>query len=479
MCGSRGSEMRAMMRGGLLLAILVLARAGAASDVEGWGYAVVVHEETYARPEWKAVVEALKVRHGASVVVYDDGVEGALGELRRLFPRYACFVGRHEEITREFVGRVHRLTRRLDEDPYTDLIWGVITGYDAADALRIARHDEPLVVRRALSATVGAQVDAYDEGRMYDELSAGTMHEKVRGVRAEPRPCGTDTTADLVEALNSYGPDVFVTSGHATERDWQIGYSYRNGYFRCAGGQWYGIDTQKRRFDINSANPKVFMGIGNCLIAHIPDRECMALAMMRTGGVYQFVGYTIPTGYGYGGWGVKDYFSELQAGRFTLAEANYVNNQALVYELERRGMNTERDPGRGLRGDRDVVVLYGDPAWEARMPKRRLPWTQELLEEDGVYTFTIRANERGDWDNRPVVHLLPGRVENVRVIEGEGMNPVVTDNFILVPVRDELLPMKANRGEVIPLRGDFEAGDVLRVVFRADRIGARGAELGN
>lgn len=448
-------------------------------EPEGWGYAVVVHERTYAQPEWRAVADALKAKHAASIIVYEEAVEGTLGDLRRLFPRYACFVGRPEEVTREFVGRVQRLMRGLDDDPYTDAIWGIVTGYDAADALRIARHKEPLAVRRALSATVGAQVDGYDEGRMYNELAAGTVVEKAAGGETLAKPCPVDTTARLAEALNTYAPDVFITSGHATERDWQIGYSYRNGSFRCENGQWYGLDTEGRRFDIRSANPKVFMGIGNCLIAHIPDRQCLALAMMHSGGVYQFVGYTIPTGYGYGGWGVKDYFSELQAGRFTLAEANYVNNQALVYELEKRGLNTDSDPRRGLRGDRDVVVLYGDPAWEARMPKRRLPWTQELQEEDGVYTFTVTANERGDWDNRPLVHLLPHRIENVRVIEGGAMKPVITDNFILAAVRDKLLPMKANRGEEIPIRGDFEKGQKLTVVFRADRIAASGPGAGN
>ncbi len=446
----------------------------AAAGPEGWGYAVVMSGRTCGRAEWKAAGEALRAKYDGRIVVYDEAVEESLGELRRLFPKYACFVGPPEEITREFIGRVHRFARRLDDDPYTDVIWGILTGYDAADALRIAKHSEPLVVRRVLSATVGAPIGGYDEGRMYNELASGTVVEKAAGGECEAKPCPTDTTADMVAYLNTSAPDVFITSGHATERDWQIGYSYRNGSFRCADGQWYGRDTKGQRFDICSPNPKIFMGIGNCLIAHIPDRQCMALAMMHTGGVYQFVGYTVPTGYGYGGWGVKDYFSELQAGRFTLAEAHYVNNQALVWELEKRGINTENDPGRGLRGDRDVVVLYGDPAWEARMPKRRLPWTQELHEQDGVYTFTITANQRGDWDNRPVVHLLPHRVSNVRIIEGGALGPVITDNFILVPVRDELLPMKGNRGEEIAIRGDYTAGQKLRVVFRADRVVAGG-----
>ncbi len=147
-----------------------------------------------------------------------------------------------------------------------------------------------------------------------------------------------------------------------------------------------------------------------------------------------------------------------------------MNNQALIYELQKRGLNTDGRSRGGLRGDRDVVVLYGDPAWEAKMPKRPLPWSQELSEHDGVYTFTITANEKGDWDNRPVVHLFAGRVRNVKVIEGAKLKPIITDNFILVPVNKGLLPMKGNRGELIPIKGDYEKGQTFTVVFRADKI---------
>jgi len=454
----------------LAAAAICLPAAKAQTNVHLDGYAVVVSKEVDADADWKRVVDCLKRKHSGTVITYSKMVEDSLADLKRLFPEYACFVGPPEEITREFVAQVHRLTRRLDDDPYTDVIWGIITGYEPADALRIAKHNEPLVVRRALSATVGAQIDGYDQGRMYNELAAGTMRQKTAGEDVQTKPCPMDTTKAIVDALNEYKPDVFITSGHASERDWQLGYSYKNGSFRCTDGRWYGRDTKGTRYDINSPNPKVFMGIGNCLIAHIPDRRCMALAMMHTGGVYQFVGYTIPTGCGYGGWGVKDYFSELQAGRFTLAQAHYVNNQALIYELQKRGLNTDDKFRGGLRGDRDVVVLYGDPAWEAKMPKRPLPWSQELSERDGVYTFTITANERGDWDNRPVVHLFTDRVRNVKVIEGAQFKPVITDNFILVPVNKGLLPMKGNRGEVIPIKGDYEKGQTLTVVFLADKI---------
>lgn len=448
--------------------------AGTAWTHAAQSYAVVVSTSTMRKPQWKSVAEALQSKHTAHVITYAEDIGETLDSLKAVFPKYICFLTTPEETTRRFVADAHKLTRRLDDDPYADAIWGIVTGYTAADALRIAQHQDPLTVRRALSGTVGSPLDAYDAGLMYNELKAQVMWEKKPGGPVEEKSCPTDTTAAIVEAMNAYKPDVFITSGHATERNWQIGYGYRSGYFRCADGQLYGIDTQKVKHVIDSPNPKVHMAVGNCLIAHIPDRECMALALMRSAGIYQMVGYTVPTGYGYGGWGVKDYFSELQAGRFTLAAAHYANGLALVYELEKRDMNFgdgQRVRG-GIRGDRDTVVLYGDPAWQARMPQRELPWTQRLTVDGDRYTLTITAHQRGDWDNRPIVELLPHRVEQIEIVEGQGYDPVIADNFVLVQMRDELLPMKGNQGGPIPIRGDYTPGQTFKIVFTAKRIGS-------
>lgn len=431
-------------------------------------YAILVSKATQADAEWAPVVEALRAKHEGQVIAFDKSPIEALPALREQFPRYTCIVAQPEEAGRMFVATVHRMLRQLDDDPYPDTTWGIVTGYDAADALRIAKHAEPLEVKRALSGTVGSPLDAYESGRIYGELKAKTMWEKADGKTVAAGECPQDTTKLLVDGLNEYKPDVFITSGHATEKDWQLGFSYRNGYFRCRQGQLYGLDSTRKMHRINSPNPKVHLPVGNCLIAHIPNRECMALALMRTAGVYQMVGYTIPTGYGYGGWGVKDYFSELQAGRFTLAEAHRANQIAMNYNIT--ALAKEGKMIRGLSGDRDVVVLYGDPAWEARMPTRELAWSQTLSEKDGVYTFTVTANERGDWDNRPVVHLLPKRLANIAILSGAELNPVVADDFILIKFNKGILPMKGNRGEDIPIRGDFDKGDSFTITFSADVI---------
>ena len=457
-----------------------------AQTVAGKGdYAVVVNAATYAQADWKEVVSALQDKHGASVIVYPGPVRGARDALAKAFPKYACFVARPEEAGQRFVVDVHRLMRTLDDDPYTDAIWGILTGYEPADALRIAKHREPLVIARAMGGT-GINLDLFESGAWFSEGAKGVMHEKKPGGKPEKKKCGDDSTLDLVRTFVKLKPQVFVTSGHATERDWQIGYSYKDGQLRCKDGQVYGIDTKRRGYRFQSPNPKVFMPAGNCLIGHIPDRQCMAVAMMHSAGVYQMFGYTAVTWYGYGGWGVRDLLFG-QPGRFSFAEAFYFNHQSLLHRLWTRypktaGINFEkfdvhRDRGllgrlaakhgllnkartalrskdeMGLLWDRDTVAFYGDPAWDARLARRELAWDQKLTRAGDTVTFELVTRKAGKWPGRPVMALLPHRVKDVKVTDGADLKPVITDNFILVP-----------------MQGQFEAGQTVKVSFKGKKI---------
>jgi zinc protease len=168
----------------------------------------------------------------------------------------------------------------------------------------------------------------------------------------------------------------------------------------------------------------------------------MALAWMNSCGVKQMIGYTVPTWFGYAGWGCLDYFVE-QPGRYSFVEAFHANQHALVHRLQQ----TEASAGaesRGLAFDRDVVALYGDPKWSARMAPGPCAYEQQLSEQDGVITLTIiprrgadsfqpintNGSQRG-W--RPMVAFLPRRVKDVELLSGQDLNPTITDDFILVP----------------------------------------------
>lgn len=478
----RGRRVSDGLFAGLVLAAGSALAAGAdtrdettVKKIPGTGaYAVVVSEQTYADAGWRKAVEALISRHKATLLVYSSPVSGTRAALAEVFPRYACFVAQPEEANRAFVVAVHRLTRALDDDPYTDVFWGILTGYDAEDALRIATHDKPLIITRGAGGT-SLDLDAFQEGLWFSEGEKGAKFVKLPG-RSGKEQCPDDSTAEIVETLNTFRPQIFVTSGHATPRDWQIGYSYRNGQFRCQDGQLFGLDLAGKKHLVNSPEPKVYLPAGNCLMGLIPDRQAMALAWIHTGGAYQMIGYVVSTFYGRGGWGTRDYFIG-QADRFTFNEAFIANNIALVHELETRfpkNAKTNLDEydletdetllGRltqkhhvedkdelGLLWDRDTVAFYGDPAWPARMAATRSPaWRQTLTEQDGLFTLKLICERNGGFGGKPAVQFLPRRVRNVELLEGRDLRPVIADNFVLLPDAPSL-----------------KQGDTLTVVFTA------------
>lgn len=462
--------------------------APARMSAETADYAVVVSKKTLADAGWTKVVNALVQKHQASVIVFNSDVKEALPELRGQFPRYVCFVAQPAEAGREFVRTVHQLTRQFDDDPYTDCFWGILTGYDAANALSIAKFSEGLTIHKAAAGTEIA-LEMCEAGTWYCELKKNRMVRKEPGKEPMESKGPDDTTQALAGLLTDYHADLFITSGHATEHNWQIGYGYRNGQFRCEHGQLYGLDTSGKRHPIHSDNPKVYLPIGNCLMGHIDGGEAMALAYMNSAGVKQMLGYTMPTSYGYAGWGCLDYFVE-QPGRYTFTEAFFANQHALIHRLatcfpelvkaeaDNEGSTgarvalsdqakaaglTGRD-GRWLLFDRDTVAFYGDPAWEARMTKMETAWNQTLTEKDGIWTFEIKPNrgektfqpinkngsQRG---GRPIVQYLPQRIAPAQILEGADLHPIITDDFVLVPN---------------PL--ECQADRVYRVVFRAARL---------
>jgi zinc protease len=441
-----------------VLVELPLSTAARANEPRGSnGYAVVVSKATAADPDWKQVVEALRRKHDAAVIVYDGDVREALAGLKRSAPRYACFVARPQEAGRAFAVQVNRLTRQLDDDPYTDVLWGILTGYKADDALRIARAEQPLLIHKAVSGTSSFDLGPFQEGMIFDEGAAGAFTVKSPDGKTEKKSGPQDSTRAIVDALNHMGPDLVMTSGHATERDWQIGYSYKNGQLRCKDGRLFGLDMKGEKLPIDSPNPKVYLASGNCLAGHVANDQSMALAWMSSGGVRQMIGYVAVTWYGRGGWGTRDYFFDVP-GRYTLTEAFFFNQQLLIHDLQKRFPATakhevqdwgERGLGKelarlgyrefdntardhlGLLWDRDAVAFYGDPAWQARLDPHDLPVRTELTQKGDVYTLSVIA-ERTVKPGKPLALFLPHRVGDVRVTSGQEFEPLITHRFVML-----------------------------------------------
>ena len=462
-----------------ILAFLFVRLAVATDAVaESGDYVVAISKATKADQEWAKVSEALLRKHHGVESVYESDVADCLGALKQSLPRYVCFVARPEEATREFVVKIHRLTRKLNDDPYGDCLWGIVTGFDAKSAMRIASCSEPLLIRKG-SAGTGLNLDVFDEGVWFSEGTAGEFWQKAAGGKAEKKSGPADSIKALVDTFNTYQPDFFLTSGHASEYDWQPGYSYRNGDFRSRNGQLIGRDLQNALQPVNSPNPKVYLAAGNCLIGHVKDKNSMALAWLGSGGANQMVGYTVVTWYGAMGWGTKDFFFDLP-GRYSLAEAFYFSNQAILHKLQTRfpadakfefnSWDLESNQGLlneyakkltpqkseqdvkdllGLLWDRDTVAFYGDPGWVARLAPRELPLNTEIVEKDGSFHYLVHVT-KACLPGKPLSMLLPKRVKDVELVHGQEFEPLITSNAIML--------MKS---------GSFEAGKTYDVEFKA------------
>ena len=444
-------------------------------------YAVLISEEAFAQAPWRQVAEVLRAKYDGQLILYPRAQPtAALPQLQAYFPHYACFVTPPADCTRDFVITVNRLTRQLDDDPYGDLLWGILTGYEAQDALRIAQLQEPLAIKRAAISMGPGLLEGMEAGFASDENSPSNfwyktaLNDDIQHVAVAP-----DATRQLATAFSTIPIDAFYTSGHATERDWQIAYNLPGGAVKHDHGALYAHSIDGTRYPFSSPNPKVYLAMGNCLIGHIDQPDCMATAWLHSGGVAQMVGYTVVTFYGYMGWGTKMFFDD---GRLSFSEAFFLNNQALLYDLTQLNPDFARaNPsmeeintiqkffaaygkgGRdaiGMLWDRDTVAFYGDPAWCARYTERRSSVSTTLTEKpQGVWQLEVTALTSGEWDDpkcgpRPLPVLLPQRLTAITDIQREpaGTAPLITDRFVLIPVS-----------------GPRQKGEKITVTFKAQR----------
>ena len=436
-------------------------------------YTIVSSAATKADPAWNAVVDALQKKHPeAKRIVWENDVTACLPELTRQHPRYVCFVSPPSEVSLEFVRKVHRLTRKFDADPFTDCRWGILTGFDSSNALEIASEGKPLIIRHTVSGTELA-TERCESVQTFDELVAGKRVMKQAGEDAVMGSGPVDSSWDIAIALERPETGLLITSGHATERGWEIGYRYKNGTWKSKGGGLFAVNLKGESRAIHSPSPKVYLPIGNCLMGHIDGLDAMALAFMKSAGVCQMAGYTLPTWYGYQGWGLIDYFVE-QPGRYSLTDAFFANQNALIQRLltffpEIAGEESDSPMGRiakpipvsetaksaglnaqdaqGLLFDRDVVAFYGDPAWQAHLVEGPMQWKEtwsqdatggslEITPQAGASSFSPINTNGSQRGGRPIVRFFENRIDpnSVRITEGAEFNPVITDDFLLVPI---------------------------------------------
>ncbi len=459
---------------------------------EAGRYAIVVEEKTLQEPGWKEVVKALEKKRSAQVFKWEPGgVEGLRSRLGSWRPRYVCFVARPEELARETKvqiqgsdGAAHEvpvcggyyhdlcsLMRSLDGDPYDDAIWGVVTGAAPEDALRMVSA-KPLTVRRGLSHVGGGWLEWLESGISFNEGEKGKKYLKEPGKAPLTLQGPDDTTAEFVKELNSGKVDLVSSSGHATEHDWQMGFTYKDGKLIPAAaiqkepeavragyekvlksktgrgvkapGTLLGVSASGEVYEVLADNPKIYYSPGNCLIARVDGKDCMALNWIRHGAL-QFFGHVgLQTRSCYA-WGIAEYFLSLQ-GRFSFAEAVWLNQQAMRWELARG----QHEPQQyaccrnelHVPADRrlfwEATVLYGDPAWEARVKPVGDPLydqslrVKKLVSGQEELTFTVKMR-RAALPSRPAAFFLKAQTRSLVEVREGPKNLVVAETFALVP----------------------------------------------
>lgn len=421
---------------------------------------------------WEQVVSGLRDRHDAQVLRFEDTPTELESELRRLNPRYVAVVDVPENIGRDYVIELNRMSRRMDGDPYADFLWGIITGYDAASALRMVEHSgEPMVIRTGVATIKELEAakwfDAYafvddhqvgmcgekkagEDSLTYREITYRTnmdgVKERIR--KSVERRFGKDVPDVLrqfLEYYESYEPDLVVTASHATENNLEMPGSVGN--LHCRDGRLIVDYPGEQRFVRDRDSRMVYLPIGNCLIGNMNNtRNSMAAAWMNSQQAATFVGYVVTTWYGRNGWGGLKYLIT-NPGRYSVPEAFYMNQQDMMAQMAE--WNDSLAVARfdydtnyfkaltpiladmaapdmlsedemffwlGFWHDRDVLAYYGDPKWNVRM--QEVPGETDFTVTSRI--LRVNPSKNGGASRKCVVTVETSPDFSLRRMQGDG-----------------------------------------------------------
>ena len=477
-----------------ILVLLPAALGLAVSSVAATEYLVAVPAATASDPTWSKVADSLAAKHGGQRVDWNGKPDELLPLLKEHRPRWLAVVGKPEAFDAAFVRALNRTSRKVDDDPWADVRWGLLTGPGAADVQRIVDTREPLVIERALSTT-GIDFSLVKSGVTISDAGKGGWSEKradgttVQGQwQPKDEPAGTITR--FTRAWDEGRPQLLVTSAHATqfnlEMPWGLGLiASHGGRFHVLGkdqlpefaqflsgtlftgspaklGAW--LDGIKPpALEAQPDVPKVWLACGNCLIADARrTSESMVVTALGSGGVRQFVGYVVPSWFGRAGWGTLGLWQSSR-GLLPLADAFFLNQHKVIDETLRRfpkalevefdsddiesGLRGDRKfvaglerlakqgvkPGNDLVGlvhDRDVVVLWGDPKWQAVFqPGKGAPW-QVAWETGADGSLGLKVQATADHEGELAL-FLPQRVDRPQLAGAGGQDVLLADDFVI------------------------------------------------
>ena len=448
-------------------------------------YVVLASKSVNEDKAWREVVDVLAEKHNAKVVIFNESPREAMKSLQKMAPRYVAIVDMPENVGRDYVIDFHHVSRDVDGDIYADFMWGIITGYDAAAAMRMVNNStEQLVVRDAV-----ATIMELNSAKWFDNYAWVDDHTK--GLWGEKRGFNGEITTGMVapeqvlpkftELYAAYDPDLIVTAAHATQQNLEMPYSLGN--LKPRDGKLYAEDRfTGEKWDLQeSGKRRVYTAVGNCLIGDMNNtKESMAAAWMNGSNAATMVGYVVTTWHGRNGWGALKYWVS-NPERYNLAQAVYVNQQDLLYQhnawtpalLDERynfcdgfmeelttaanraseviGREIDLDAAEdwdmiGFWHDRDVLVYYGDPKWEVRLQsagEQDYTVTSRREGKNYIVTITTGANfsmekMRGDKFKQehvldlPFSYIFPERLKNPKLVDANWGEAVVDENFMLL-----------------------------------------------
>ncbi|CAF1217985.1 unnamed protein product [Didymodactylos carnosus] len=460
-------------------------------------YAIVVSTETNSDDDWKQVVDVLHEKHpNATVYLYRNDVTSVKEALQISMPRYTAFVCKPSECGREFVASVHRLTRTLDDEPYIDTMWAIITGSDAKSALNSIKDDveQPFIIRTALNFT-NVDQDLFDMCFTFSDSKYSCWYGKncCENGKEEGSEYSKPPALMFSEKLDAIRPDLLVTGGHGTEHTLEM--PWTTGMLYATDQSLLLLDTEGNAVASpieTSPNPKVFLPIANCLIGHCVGENCMVTLFMGKLGVKQLCGYTVNTWFGRAGWGTLDLWKSIP-GQLALSQAYFLNQVRMTYDLKSINSHllkfkfdvTKNDPSYesvgeqinncfklsdnidaetrekiyGLCYDRDTTVLYGDPAFDARFDKTKcdpILSTKFIRTSVNTHSFIITFTDTESISKLylPVGVMFTSRIANYNIISGIDHEPILSDNFIMVlkprPKEGSTTVVIDFRGTVLP-----------------------------
>lgn len=461
--------------------------------MKGEEYTVILTEATAALPEWKKVADTLVAKYpGAELrVVPEFTIEHCVKALQETQARYAAYVARAEETGRVATNVFHRAARRVDDDPWGDCLWGIVTGYSAEDAQRIADTRKPLVIKRILGTT-NVHYAPFEHSFCITDWTGSPILEQSGYKEPQRRfldPESAEGKAGLQsifgKEMSTQKPQFLVTSSHATQFNLEM--PFGKGLIFPSGNRFYQLpealmphfgtvlgqamqgNTQAlaalaKEKDLTSIEPdsvpRVWLAAGNCLFGDTNgNKDSMAVTALSGYTCNQVVGYTVPSWFGEGGWGTLSMFLNNTTST-SLAEAWFLNNQFLLHktiEIDEKLLQAEFNDDRvtyqfqisinhsgavlrpdnarqavGLVHDRDTVAFYGDPAWSATVDSTQAsaPYSITWNDENNL---TITANS--DTKERCAIWFPNADIaKSCKECNVEGA--VLTDDFVLIPQLD-------------------------------------------